>query len=222
MKISPPVIITGSFFLLSLSCRDVQPVFVSEQISGYYLRGIVTTASGTPIDSVEVILYYNYSYIGSTPIDTITVTVPDASTHVNVAVYTMKNVFIRTLFSGTMPHAGIISSFAWNGLDEYGHAVPSGLYQIRYTVGSTIVKNTPYIIDGHPTARTDSTGYFTLTNENLPIGNRFDASSSDIPSVGVYQITPQITVQFLKNNVASSYTSLWLTRDEVTYHTFTF
>jgi hypothetical protein len=222
MKFSPHVIITGSICFIALSCRDVQPVLISEQINGYYLRGVVTTASGIPLDSVTVILYYNYSYIGSTPLDTIPVTVPDAATYVNVAVYTMKNIFVRTLFSGTMPHAGIISSFPWDGLDDERNPVPSGLYQIRYVVGSTIVKNAPYIIDGHPTARTDSTGYFTLTDENLPIGQRFDANSSSIPAVGVYQVTPQITVQFFKNNLTSSYTSLWLARDEVTYHAFTF
>jgi hypothetical protein len=89
-------------------------------------------------------------------------------------------------------------------------------------VGVVIMKNVPYIIDGHPTTKTDSTGYFSLANENLPISKRFDASSSEIPSVGVYQITSQITLQFIKNNIVSSYKSLWLTPDEVTYHTFTF
>jgi len=222
MKISPHVIITGSFCLFALSCRDVQPVFVSEQVTGYYLRGIVTSKSGIPLDSVTVILYYNYSYVGSTPIDTVQVSVPDTSTYVNVSVYTTKNIFIRTLFSGTMPHAGVISSYPWDGSDGDKNPVPSGLYRIRYTVGSTVVKSVPYIVDGHPTAMTDSTGYFTLTGDNLPIGLRFDANSSSIPSVGVYQITQQITVQFFKNNFTSSYTSLWLTRDEVTYHTFTF
>jgi hypothetical protein len=125
MKFSPQVIITGSFCLVALSCRDVQPVQVSEQITGYYLRGIVTTSSGNPIDSVSVMLYYNYTYIGSTPLDTTHVTVSDSSTHVNVSAYTMNNMFVRTIFSGTMPHAGTIPSFSWDGLDDEKNPVPS-------------------------------------------------------------------------------------------------
>jgi hypothetical protein len=222
MKAPAHFFIAGSFCLIMSACRDIQPVRVTDSVSGYNLHGTVTTLSGIPLDSVTVILYYNYSYVGSTPLDTTEVTVPDTVTFVNVSVYTVANILVRTLYSDYMPHEGVVQRFQWNGLDMEDSAVPSGMYRIRYTVGGTIVKNTPYIIDGHPTTVTDSAGQFTITSANLPIGQQFDASTPSIPSVGVYQITSQITVQFLKNNIRSSYTSLVLTPDEVNYHAFTF
>lgn len=182
----------GLLCLIIISCRELEPLTGSQVIDGYQIDGRVTTVNGVPIDSVEVKLYYYYTYFSSTPIDTIPVVVTDSLKVVDISVVDRKFRFIRTIFFGLWGRTGIIPRIYWNGRDLNNQPVLSGLYYIQYIVDTVLVKSSPVIVDGHVTAITDNRGRFSIVNYNLPIGSVFDVYNDDDSFYGVMKVLPKV------------------------------
>jgi hypothetical protein len=190
--------------LLFFSCREIQPFQPVTTIQGYRLDGIVTSANGIPLGDVQLILYYNYDYYSTTPVDTQKVIVQTATRVVDVAIYTASHVFVRQLYFGY--HApGPLSLFSWDGRDAYGRNVPSGKYLMRFALDNVVIKYSTIIIDGNITAITDSTGKFSIGNDNLPVGELFDFYLDNGTYDATYQVEPEVELVFSRGGYQSSY-----------------
>jgi len=208
------------FGFVVLSCRDVQPLPVSTPVSGYQLNGILTTSNSIPISGAQVILYYNYIPVDYGPVDSIQVVVRDTSVTVDVSVVTTGYDFVVTLFHGHRS-AGPLPPYFWNGTDARGALRPSGKYLIRYSLGSTIVKYSTFILEGTPTATTDVNGLFTITDDHFPIGEVFDVYNDDGSYYGTLELIPNVALQFQYGSHASVFPSVDLTPDYITFGAFT-
>lgn len=209
----------GVFCLVLLSCRDIQPVESDTIISGYQLNGVVTTANGVPVEDVEVRLYYNYTLVRTTPIDSVPVVVTDSTDIVDIAVYTQRYEFVRQLFLSYLP-VGLVPRARWDGRDTSGTPVPSGKYLIRYVVDTVIVKYSPVLISRNHTSTTDSFGRFIIPTDRFPIGELFDFYDSQNSYTGTYTVNPHIGLEFRKLNFRTSY-SIELLKDQITSIVFT-
>ena len=207
------------FCVFGLSCRDVQPVEQAATIEGYQLHGTVTAANGAPLDSVEVRLYYIYNVVQQTPIDTQLVVVTDSTKILDISVYTLTYRFIRELYFGYR-RTGVIPRFRWDGRDTEGVPVPSGKYFIRYLIDTVVVKYSPVVVDGNPTAFTDASGHFTIRNDSFPIRELFDLYNAENLYIGTYEVLPVIDLEFRKLNLRRTY-RVELTRDRATPGMFT-
>lgn len=202
------------------SCREIQPF--GEQlgpISGYQVKGNVTTQNGIPLDSVVIEVSYSADVISSTPLDTVSVIITDSIRTVYVAVYTPSDQFVKQLFFGTR-RPGILPRFRWDERDEYNALVPSGMYLIRYVYDTTIVKEVPYIAEGNPTATTNANGEFTIGAESLPVGAVFDYYASDNSYAGSYIVRPGILLRLIRGSRTATYI-ISLNKDVVTRAAFT-
>ena len=212
------VVLTLGFTMLS--CRDVQPLPVSTPVSGYQLNGILTTSNSIPISGAQVILYYNYIPLDYGPVDSIQVIVRDTNVTVDVSVVTTSLDFVVTLFHGHRS-AGLVPPFFWNGRDSKGALRPSGKYLLRYSLGSTIVKYSTFVLEGTPTATTDVNGLFTITNDHFPIGEIFDVYNDDGSYFATLQLIPNVALEFQYGSHASVFPSVDLTENFVTFGAFT-
>ncbi|MBI4548845.1 MAG: hypothetical protein HY707_12755 [Ignavibacteriae bacterium] len=212
------------FFILAclaiVSCRDIQPFEAELTVKGYQINGTVTTENGVPLDSVQVILYYNYNLMGTTPIDTVQVYLTDLTQVVDVAVYTPRFEFVRQLCLNCLDTVGPVPRFQWNGRDNSGRMCPSGKYLIRYVIDNVIVKDSPLILEGRTTAMTDADGRFTITNDRLPIGEVVDRYDSNDQYLGTFEVTPTVELLFNKFALYVPY-SLIVTKDRITTGVFT-
>lgn len=177
------------------------------------MNGTVTTPNGIPLDSVEVILWYNYAVYQTTPLDTVQVVINDSTKIVYVAVYTYDYRYVRQLFF-SFHRPGVLPRFRWDERNDDGDFVPSGKYIIRYEYDTTIVKEVSYIAEGHTTSMTDGAGRFTLTNANLPIGAVADFYRSDGRYEGTFIVKPKIALEFVKGNARST-AEVMLERDKL-------
>lgn len=200
-------------------CRDVIPFQDITTITGYQLNGALTTASGVPIEGADVSLVYNYDFLSDTPADTVQVVVTKPVSFVDVAVYTTTYDLVRQLFfdnrnEGPVPH------FYWNGRDRNNNLVPSGKYLIRYVIDTTIVKYTPWIVEGHTTAATDVGGKFTISGSGLPIGDVFDIYDNTNTYLGTYRVAQTINLRFTRLGQSSTYYDVGLLSNKITTRTF--
>ncbi len=209
------LLVAFALSLFALSCRDIQPVSQIVSTKGYELVGTVTSANGIPLGGVDVLLFYNYDFYGSTPIDTQKVVVRDSSKIVDIAVYTAKLAFVRQLFLG-YHSPGVLPPTSWDGRDDFGNLVPSGKYLIRYVVDTVIVKYSPVVIDGHVTATTDRNGSFTIGADNLPIGTIFDSYFINGSYDATYEIIPAVDILLHKSTLSTGYTGIALGSNQVT------
>ncbi len=212
-------ILVGVLCTAILSCRDIQRFQDTTSIQGYQLNGTVTTPNGVPIEQVDVRLYYDYDFVSDSPSDTQQVAVTASLSLVDVAVYTVKYEFVRQIFfdyrtTGTVPR------YRWNGRDRNGNVVPSGKYLIRYVVDTTIIKYSPWLVEGHSTDTTDTRGGFTLTSDRLPVGDVFDLYDSFNVYIGTYKVLPSIDIEFVKSSQTATYGNIALQKDIITGRTF--
>lgn len=203
-----------------MACREIQPPDFELPIQGYALDGTVTTTNGVPVEGVEVKLYYDKALVSVDPTDTQQVIVTDPSKPVDIAVYTTDYQLVQQLFLGYQP-AGVLPRWPWSGHDDQGNLVPSGKYLLRYVVDTVIVKFSPLIVEGHPTAVTDGLGHFTISGARLPIGERFDLFDQYDRYVATYQVMPSIDVFLRKADVRIGYGPIGLTKDRITRKVFT-
>ncbi len=209
----------GILSLVTLSCRDIQPPTTPPIISGFQLNGVFSLASGVPIEGASVRLYLDYEDAGTGQTDTVQVVVTDSTKPVDVSVYTSKLFFVKTLFLGRRS-PGPIPRYFWNGYDEHGVLQPSGRYLIGYQIGDSVYKFSPFLLNGQITATTNNLGEFIIHSENLPVDaiiDRYDPS-------GVYLATlhllPSVEVDFEKGTERTDVFIVPLSRDRVTFASF--
>jgi len=156
-----------------LSCREILPVEPEEITDGYLIKGTITNQSGTPLENVDVKLFYETNWFSNAPSDTNTAVVTDTGKIVAVEVVTLKNIVVKKLFYGKRP-LGPIPTYLWDGYNDNGGLVAAGYYLIRYKLDTVVLKESPVVIDGTLIARTDYDGRFMIANESLPVGKIFD------------------------------------------------
>jgi hypothetical protein len=211
--------VIGLLCMITLSCREIQPSDVPYTVQGYQINGTVLNANSIPLEGVDVILYYNFALAQTTPLDAQQVIVTDSTRTVFVGVFVEPNMCIRELFfrhrsPGPVPH------FYWDERDDSGHEVPSGKYLIRYVYDTMIVKDVPWIANGHCTATTNSFGRFTITNEHFPIGELFDIYSNADQYMETDKVLSVIYLELYKSDLHARYT-VTLNQNAITKRTFT-
>ncbi|MBI1806704.1 MAG: hypothetical protein HYR76_06590 [Ignavibacteria bacterium] len=206
--------------MIVISCREVQPLPTTSELTGYELKGTVTTQNGIPIGGVDVDIYYNTEQAGTTATDTVQVIVTDSTHIVDVAVYNSNYEFVRQLYLGYLS-PGVVPRFGWDGTDQNQVPVPSGKYLIRYGVNNVLIKFSTVIIEGHRTATTDRFGRFNITSDHLPIDEVFDSYLSDGTYYVTLRILPFIDLEFRKQGLHQLYPAVELTKDKITNAVFT-
>lgn len=215
------VAIAVCLMITGVTCREIQPLSISQPVLGYQLNGTVTTGGGAPVESVEVILFYDLDPFSSSPIDTQSVVVTNPNQIVDIRVYTPRYEQVRRLLTGSLP-VGIVPRYNWDGLGDDGKPVPSGKYLVRYAVDAVIVKYSTVVISGHVTTLTDSQGHFTLSSARLPVGEIYDYYSPDNMYIGTAKIRSDVSIELRKP--PSSPTSprvITLQQDQITVGSFT-
>jgi hypothetical protein len=206
------------FFIIAaafLSCREILPVEGEEKTDGYLIKGIVTNQSGTPLENVDIKLYYETNWYSNSPTDTIVAVVTDTTKFVTVEVVSNKNVLVKKLFTAKLPFGPIPRPF-WDGTDIIGRSVVPGLYTMRYLLDTLILKESPVIVDGTLTARTDADGLFLITNDNLPIGKIIDEYDNQNKYLRTVTISSSVILE-LFYGIASKVGRVELTKDVVTH-----
>jgi hypothetical protein len=165
----------------------------------------VTSANGTPIESVAVWLTYTVEQYDTTQLDTVNIVVTNRAQIYSVDVYDIHGSYVRNLYSG-YPDLGAFPRFFWDGRDDSLRMMKSGKYYIRYTRNATILKTVPYLMDGLITAWTDGDGNFTIGEDNLPIGELFDWYNYDGSFNTVVQVTRDLTIYLSRATLHKVYT----------------
>jgi hypothetical protein len=207
--------------LATFSCREIEPYYNTDEVQGYQVNGILTTANGLPIDSASVVLYYYFKYYNDQPADTIPVVVTNPTQLVDISVYSEEYEYVRTLFSGPAGITGAFPHYAWDGNDWRGVPVPSGKYLIRYAIDNNLIKYSVYILQGQVTTLTNSRGMFTIPNRNLPVGEIFDIYSINGQYYVTYQVEERIALVFVQGGRRSDFLTLNLQKDKITTGAFT-
>ncbi|MFI5251376.1 MAG: hypothetical protein ACHQQQ_02995 [Bacteroidota bacterium] len=176
-----------------LQCREILP-FPPPGVNGSYgISGLVTSENGAPLDSIAVWLTYTLVRVDFRPMDTSQIFVNTRSVIYRVDVFNLHGLPVRNLFYGYPAH-GVFPLYSWDSKDSNGNYVASGKYLIKYQQDSTIIKIDPYLASGLLTTITDRNGYFSLGDDNLPIGELFDRYSSDGTFEGVFQVTSDVNL----------------------------
>lgn len=204
----------------ALSCREIQPVAPEAPgISGYLLQGTVTSANGVPIDSVDVLLWYNFEPAAVGTIDTARPVVTDPTKIVDVSVLTPQGDLVRQLYLSYRP-AGPVPRMTWDYTDDQGADVQSGEYIVRTAFDTVVVLDERRIAQGLPTALTDAAGRFSIGMERLPIGKNFDIFSVQNTYIGTYRVLPKIDMEFRKAGLSGG-ASVTLNLNRLTTAAFT-
>ncbi len=206
---------------LAFSCRELTPLDYSVPVTGYQFNGTVMTVNGIPMDSVALILYYYYDYVADFPSDTVQVIVRDTAQVLEVAVCGRDSGFLETIYRGHPARVGPVARYSWDGTGPGGVQAPSGLYFLRYSLDSAVIKYSPVLLDGNASATTDMRGDFILTDYMLPVGATFDAYSSDGKFYGRMAVLPEIGLGFTKESLTAEYSSIGLDKDKITHGAFT-
>lgn len=206
------ILLAGALSLLFCSCREITPFEPPVTlVPGYVLSGTVTTGNGIPIDSVDVIVWYNFVATGSPSGDTSTVFLVDTTMIVDIAVYDVRSEFVKQIFLGYRA-SGPLRRASWDGTDRNGNSVPSGMYFMRYSLDTTIVKNEIRIVHGRTTTVTNSQGKFTLGVDELPIHQVFNLYDPLGNFIGARRILPDIDLRLRRGSLTAIY-SIALRKD---------
>jgi hypothetical protein len=205
----------------AFSCRAIEPYYDSQNIRGYRVDGILTTANGIPVEGAMVELYYYYRYNSDRPVDSVQAIVTDSSQMINISVYTTDYKFLRTLYFGRANMTGPIPHYEWDGKDLHGESVSSGKYLIRYVIDSTVIKYSTEILDGQVSAITDQGGQFSILDGNLPVGELFDVYFLNGQFYASYQVEERIALVFVHGDRRSEFLPLDIHKDKITTGAFT-
>jgi hypothetical protein len=197
-----------------VSCREILPVEQEEITDGYLIKGNVTNQSGTPLENVDVILYYETNWYSDSPSDTNIAVVTDTSKIVTIEVVTLKNIIAKKLFKGKMP-LGPIPRYSWNGYYDNGSSAVAGYYLIRYMLDTVVLKESPVVVDGTLIARTDHDGLFIVGNDYLPVGKFFDEYDNQDKYIRTLSIAPTVILE-LNYGTAQKVGRVNLEKDVVT------
>jgi hypothetical protein len=197
-----------------VSCREILPVEQEEITDGYLIKGNVTNQSGTPLENVDVILYYETNWYSDSPSDTNIAVVTDTGKVVTIEVVTLKNIIAKKLFKGKMP-LGPIPRYSWNGYYDNGGSAAAGYYLIRYMLDTVVLKESSVVVDGTLIARTDHDGLFIIANDYLPVGKIFDEYDNQDKYIRTLSIAPTVILE-LNYGTAQKVGRVNLEKDVVT------
>jgi hypothetical protein len=183
----------------ALGCEREIPIIDGGPIEGYQVEGFVVDRLNTPMRGVDVVLHFNFSYVdnGLPPSKSYFVTNPNQT--IVVGVYATDGRLIKNLYSGTANTGSL--TVEWDKKDGGGRDAASGLYTIRYTENNVTVHSYDEVVTGTVTARTDSTGRYSITKSNLPIEYYpvyFSSTGGNYQ--GNYRIVNQILLEFFSGS----------------------
>jgi len=186
--------LAGMIVVAFVGCERQIPVAPVQQapINGYQIEGTMTDGLKRPLVGVSIRMYYDPTYVGSDSVPNRSYMPQAASEFVLVRVYNAGGLFVKLLFQGTISDTSI--TVLWDGRDASGAPAPSGLYTVRYSVGSEVRTSYPFIVDGNITAVTDTAGHYSIGNINLPIGSvvpYFNGTTF----LGWYRIDPSVFLE---------------------------
>ncbi|MBU1299901.1 MAG: hypothetical protein QME25_04040 [Bacteroidota bacterium] len=188
------------FLLLTTSCREIIYVDEVEKISGYQINGFVTNTGGTPLENVEINLYYEKIKISNIPIDTVQAAVKDSNSIVSFVVVDVNGRAVKNLFTGKLP-VGPIPRVTWDGYISPDIKAQPGYYVIQISIDNIIIKESPVIIDGSLVAKTDRQGSFVILNEKLPVGKIFDRYDSPNKYLGTYSVATSVILELFYGSI---------------------
>lgn len=102
----------------------------------------ITESPNVPVISKEYRLFNNYPNPFN-PETTIKFST-EKSSYVKLMIYSITGSLVKTLHSGNLP--GSTYTFKWNGTDNFGRKVASGIYIYRLTVGSQTTAKKMFMI----------------------------------------------------------------------------
>ena len=162
-------LIVGFLVAVAVCGCERQPLFVeAPPISGYRIEGKVTDRIENPVANANVRLFYDYDYVDSKSPPSKQFTVTDSTKLITVAVRNSSNQTIRILYSGTRSVGPFIVD--WNQKDSSGAEVPSSVYSVHYLVDGVSQKSYPVTVSGTVVTKTDNKGWYSIPDENLPVG----------------------------------------------------
>jgi hypothetical protein len=203
-----------------LGCERELPFqsYQGKPIVGYQIEGYVTDHLGVPLKGIKVALWYDYEFVDTVRAPSTDFFVDDSTRSVLVRVYDRNQKVRAILLEGHAPAGSL--DIEWNKRDSFGSLVPSGVYTVDFSVNGVSRASYAVVVDGAVTAVTDTLGYYVIPNENLPVGyypvpRTIDPDPS---SYGSYRITPLVTLELYLD--VHRWTSITLTKDQVTRHDF--
>lgn len=180
-----------------VSCERPMPTDTTKRIDGYRIEGKVTDRFKRPVASVEVRLVYYFNFVDTEPPPSRGIVVVQNSTLVTVRVFSLADQPLWTLFQRNVAAGDF--EYLWDGKDGLGNIVPSGIYKVKYIVGSADTANTYTLaITGGKVATSNSEGVYQIDQERLPVGfapvplyldnGTFDAN---------YQVDSRVRLEFV-------------------------
>ena len=191
------IAVTGFFLFQAGACERGNPGLNDSDtvIAGYRIEGKLIDDFQRPLTGVEVFLYYDLAllsgdstsraYIPTVQSEVVTVDVKDTTGQV-----------IRLVFSGPAPQDSAVYFF-WDGRNDSGDVVRSGIYLISYTVASVVKKSYRMIVDGNLNCVTDTGGRFVIPGTDLPVDDIAPYYDSSDSFVGQFQITSDVFLRFI-------------------------
>jgi hypothetical protein len=191
------IVVTGCFLFLAGACERGNPGVNDSDtvITGYRIEGKLIDDFQRPLTGVEVFLYYGIAFVSGDSISRAYIPTVQSEV-VTVDVKDTTGQVVRLLFSGPAPQ-DLAVYFFWDGRNDSGDAVRSGIYKISYTVASVVKKSYRMIVDGNLNGVTDTGGRFVIPGTDLPVDDIAPYYDSSDSFVGQYQITSDVFLRFI-------------------------
>jgi len=206
---------TGLLLLLMGACERGNPGVSDSDITitGYQIEGKLIDAFQRPLVGVRVLLYYDIALLSADSISrAYTPSVQGEIVTVNVKDTTGQ--VIRLLFAGPAPQDSDLYVF-WDGRNDSGNVVRSGIYTVSYAVASVVKKSYRLIVDGNQNAVTDTEGRFVIPGFDLPVGDVALYYDSADAFVGQFQITSDVFLRFVTPSFDRTF-RISLVKDKIT------
>lgn len=196
-------------------CRDPGVDGGSVPIDGYRIECTIVDGLDQPMEGIDILLYYDTIYVSNTPVPNRAFVVPSPGQFVTINVYDAEGALVRNLY-GDVPSSTQLY-VPWDKRTNDGTLVGSGLYTVRYLIGSEIRHSYEITLHGLVTAETDSNGTFMIDNRNLPLNHSPAPFYDDSDSfAGYYEILDWVYLEFVVANALFSI-PVRVKEDAVTY-----
>lgn len=155
--------------VLAIGCERPLPIETTNRIEGYRIEGQVTDRFKRSLLGVEVRLFYYFEYLDSSPPPIRGIHVAQNQTLVTVQLFSATNQPLGTLFQQNVPTGDF--EYLWSGKNGAGDPVISGIYYVKYILGtSDTVKTYLVAVSGGNVTTTNDSGQYQIPQERLPIG----------------------------------------------------
>ena len=195
----------GLLFFFLASCERGVPGANDADvvINGYRIEGQVLDGFLRPLVGVRVILYYGLAFASGDSVSRAYSPTVQGE-YVTVEVKNAAGQAVRVLFAGPAPQDSMFY-VPWDGRDDGGAIVRSGMYAVTYTVTGTVKKSYRQIVDGNQNDTTNVEGRFVIPEADLPIGEIAPYYDSTDEFVGEFEITDQVYLRFVDQTFARTY-----------------